>query len=98
MHELTGLDESYARSSASRQQRIRLDTYGTASTTKTESTRQKERISMKTACTSRSSFLNPRVLMNFALYAAGLVLAFAPMSTAVAEDNAAAELSSAQAL
>ena len=39
------------------------------------------------------AFLNPRVLTGFALYAAGLVLAFAPMSSAVAGDNAAAELS-----
>ena len=31
---------------------------------------------MKTECTSRLAFLNPRVLIGFALYAAGLVLAF----------------------
>ena len=48
---------------------------------------------MKTACTSRLAFLNPRVLIGFALYAAGLVLAFGAMSSAVAGDNAAAELS-----
>ena len=47
---------------------------------------------MKTACTSRIAFLNPRVLIGFALYAAGLVLALAPMSSATAGDNAAAEL------
>ena len=43
---------------------------------------------MKTASTSRLTFLNPRVLIGFALYAAGLVLAFAAMSSAVAGDNA----------
>ena len=59
----------------------------------TESTRQKERTSMKTECTSRLAFLNPRVLIGFALYAAGLVLAFGAMSSAAAGDNAAAELS-----
>ena len=48
---------------------------------------------MKTACTSRLAFLNPRVLIGFALYAAGLVLAFGAMSSAAAGDNAAAELS-----
>ncbi|PYL08557.1 MAG: hypothetical protein DME33_06870 [Verrucomicrobia bacterium] len=48
---------------------------------------------MKTECTSRLRFLNPRVLIGFALYAAGLVLAFAPMSSAAAGDAAAAELS-----
>jgi len=42
---------------------------------------------------SRLRFLNPRVLIGFALYAAGLVFAFAHMSSAAAEDNAAAELS-----
>jgi Kelch motif/Galactose oxidase, central domain len=78
---------------ARRQQRIRLQNYGTASTTKTESARQKEKNLMKTACTSRLAFLNPRVLTGFALYAAGLVLAFAPMSSADAEDNADTELS-----
>ncbi len=48
---------------------------------------------MKTECTSRLAFLNPRVLIGFALYAAGLVLALAPMSSAAAGDNADAELS-----
>src|SRR4030095_8030981 len=48
---------------------------------------------MKTACTSRLRFLNSRVLIRFALYAAGLVLALAPMSNAVAGDDAAANLS-----
>jgi len=38
---------------------------------------------MKTACTSRIAFLNPRVLIGFALYAAGLVLVFGSMSSAV---------------
>src|SRR5262249_16263275 len=33
-----------------------------------------------------------RVVIGFALYAAGLVLAFAPVNSAAAEDNAAAEL------
>ena len=54
---------------------------------------RKKRTSMKTAYTSRLTLLNPRVLIGFALYAAGLVLAFAPMSSVAAEDNAAAELS-----
>jgi hypothetical protein len=48
---------------------------------------------VKTGCTSRLAFLKPRVLIGFALYAAGLVLALAPIGTAVAGDNAAAELS-----
>jgi hypothetical protein len=48
---------------------------------------------MKTECTTRLRLLNSRVLIGFALYAAGLVLAFAPMSSAVAGDNFAAELS-----
>src|SRR5437773_6222848 len=48
---------------------------------------------MKTACTSRIAFLNPRVLIGVALYAAGLVLAFGPISSVAAGDNAAAELS-----
>ena len=48
---------------------------------------------MKTASTSRLAFLNPRVLIGFALYAAGLVLAFAPVSNATAGVNAVAELS-----
>ena len=47
---------------------------------------------MKAQSTARLTFLNPRVLIGFALYAAGLVLAFAPMSSATAGDNAAAEL------
>jgi hypothetical protein len=37
---------------------------------------------MKTECTWRIAFLNPRVLIGFALYAIGLVLALAPMSSA----------------
>ena len=48
---------------------------------------------MKTQSTSRIAFLNPRVLLGFGLYAAGLVLAFALVSSADAGDNAAAELS-----
>src|SRR4030095_11881613 len=48
---------------------------------------------MKKMSASQSGFFNPRVLIGFALYATGLVLAFAPMSSAAAEDNAAAELS-----
>ena len=48
---------------------------------------------MKTECTSRLGFLNPRVLIGFALYAAGLVLAFGAMSSAAAGDNTAVELS-----
>jgi len=47
---------------------------------------------MKTQSTARLTFFNPRVLIGFALYAAGLVLAVAPMSSATAGDNAAAEL------
>ena len=46
---------------------------------------------MKTERTSRIAFVNPRVLIGFALYTAGLVLAFGPMSSAAAGDNAAAE-------
>src|SRR5207248_236803 len=42
---------------------------------------------------SQSAFFNLCVLIGFALYAAGLVLAFTPMSSVAAEDNAAAELS-----
>ena len=49
--------------------------------TKIESTRQKERTSMKTACISRIAFLNPRVLTGFALYATSLVAAFGGMSS-----------------
>src|SRR5438046_2327168 len=48
---------------------------------------------MKTECNSRLVFLNPRILIGFALCAAGLVIALAPMGSAVAGDNAAAELS-----
>src|SRR5438094_3935708 len=48
---------------------------------------------MKIECTSQLAFLNSRLLIGFALYAAGLVLAFGPLSSAVAGDNAAAELS-----
>src|SRR5436190_1558909 len=54
---------------------------------------EKKETSMKTEYTSRLAFVNPRALIGFALYAAGLVLAFAPMSSVAAEDNAAAELS-----
>ena len=46
---------------------------------------------MKTDCTSRLGFLNPRVLISFALYAAGLVLPFGAISSAAAGDAAAAE-------
>jgi hypothetical protein len=48
---------------------------------------------METECTSKLRFLNSRVLIGFALYAAGLVLALASMSSAVAGENAAAEVS-----
>jgi N-acetylneuraminic acid mutarotase len=48
---------------------------------------------MRTECTSRLRFLNSRVLIGFALYAAGVVLVFSPMRSAVAQDNAATELS-----
>ena len=48
---------------------------------------------MKTKSNSRFAFFIPRVLIGFALYAAGLVLAFASMSSVAAEDNTAAELS-----
>ena len=57
---------------------------------------------MKTECTSpltpahrslgEGGFLNPCALIGFALYAAGLALAFGPVSSAAAGDNAAAEL------
>ena len=60
---------------------------------RTGSTRQKQKPSMKTECTSRIAFFNPRGLTRFALYAVGLVFASASMSSAVAGDNAAAELS-----
>ena len=48
---------------------------------------------MKTKSDSRSTFFIPRVVIGFALYATGLVLAFAAMSGAAAQDNAAAEVS-----
>jgi N-acetylneuraminic acid mutarotase len=48
---------------------------------------------MKTQSTSRLTFRNLRVLTGFALYAAGMVLAFGAMSSRAAGDNAAAELS-----
>ena len=48
---------------------------------------------MKKACTSRIAFLDPRISIGFALYAAGLVLSLALMSSAAAEDNTAEELS-----
>src|SRR5262249_34728789 len=54
---------------------------------------KKETISMKTECSFRAAFLNSRVLIYFAFCAAGLVSAFALMSSAAAEDNADAELS-----
>ena len=47
---------------------------------------------MKTKSNSRSAFFKPRVVIGFALCTAGLVLAFASMSSVVAGDNAAAEL------
>src|SRR5258707_1149719 len=47
---------------------------------------------MKTACTARIVLLSPRILIGFALYAAGLVLALAPMNSGVAGDKTAAEL------
>jgi hypothetical protein len=48
---------------------------------------------MKTACTSRIAFSNPRVLIGSALFAAGLVLVLAHVSSAVTGDNAPTELS-----
>ena len=48
---------------------------------------------MKTARTYTLPFLNSRVLIGFALYAAGLVLVFAPLSGTAGGDNTAAELS-----
>jgi hypothetical protein len=48
---------------------------------------------MKTHCTSRLAFRSLHVSIGFALYAAGLVLAFDAMSSAAAGDNATAELS-----
>src|SRR5262249_14778254 len=50
-------------------------------------------MAMKTKSDSRSTFFIPRVVIGFALYATGLVLAFAAMSGAAAQDNAAAEVS-----
>jgi hypothetical protein len=47
---------------------------------------------MKAQSTARLTFVTPRVLIGFALYAAGLFLALAPISSATAGDNAAAEL------
>ena len=49
---------------------------------------------MKTACTSRIAFLNPRVLIGFALCAAGLVLALPPISSPAAGNDVATELNS----
>jgi hypothetical protein len=72
---------------------MRLENYETASTTKLNQQNRKKRTFMKTACGSRIVFPNPRVLIGFALYVAGLVLALAPVSSAVAENNPAAELS-----
>ena len=48
---------------------------------------------MKTACTSRIGFLNQDLQICFALYAAGLVLAFGRMSSAASGDNVGTELS-----
>src|SRR5437773_11655654 len=42
-------------------------------------------MAMKKKSASQSAFFNPRVVIGFALYAAGLVLAFAPMSSVAAE-------------
>jgi hypothetical protein len=70
-----------------------LENYETASTTELNQQNRKKRTFMKTACGSRIVFPNPRVLIGFALYVAGLVLALAPVSSAVAENNPAAELS-----
>src|SRR4030095_16046522 len=50
-------------------------------------------MAMKRKSTSQSAFFNLRVVISFALYAAGLVFAFGVMSSVAAEDNAAAELS-----
>src|SRR4029453_152330 len=46
---------------------------------------------MKRKSTSRLRFLNSRILICVALYAAGLFLTLANVSSAVAGDNAAAE-------
>jgi WD40 repeat protein len=48
---------------------------------------------MRTACTSPSGFPNPLLVIGFALYAAGLALGFAPVSSSAAGNDAAAELS-----
>ena len=48
---------------------------------------------MKAEHNDRLIFSNPRALIGFALCATGLVLAFAPTTSAAAGDNAAAELS-----
>ena len=48
---------------------------------------------MKTARTSRSAFFNPRVLLGFSLYAAGVILALAPMKGAAAGESTDMELS-----
>ena len=48
---------------------------------------------MKKKSNSRFAFFIPRVVIGFVLYAAGLVLAFTAMSSAIAGDNPAAELS-----
>jgi hypothetical protein len=54
---------------------------------------ERKRSFMKTECTSRISFLNPRGFTRFAVCTAGLVMAFAPMRSAVARDSADGELS-----
>ena len=48
---------------------------------------------MKAEGTSRIGFFNLPGLTRFALYAAGLVMVFAPMRSAVAGDSADGELS-----
>src|SRR5262249_50829830 len=50
-------------------------------------------MAMKTKSNSRSAFFIPRIVIGFALYAAGLVLALSPMGSGATEDNTAAELS-----
>src|SRR5262249_2810360 len=50
-------------------------------------------MAMKTKSDSRCAFFNPRVVIGFAFYAAGVVFAFACVSSAAAEDNTAAKLS-----
>ena len=54
---------------------------------------RKKRTSMKTESTSQLTFRNPRVVIGFALYAAGVVLAFGAMNGAAAADSADVELS-----